>query len=736
MIHADNDLNECDKEPIHIPSAIQPHGFFLVIDPADGNIVAASGNIGHFFTLSTEDIIGQPLSTFSLLMSQWVQEQHQVPSPLPAILFLTKSHDTTRFVVSLHRNPSGLILEAEPAMNPDLFPDYLAQSVINEAITLTSASSTEELCRLGALALQRLSGFGRVMAYRFDEEYNGSVIAEAKIPEMESYLDHHFPASDIPAQARELYRTNLIRYIPDATYTPVPLKSLLPHPIDMSQSSLRSVSPIHLEYLRNMDVASSMSLSIIVDEKLWGLFACHHPYPLPLAYTVRRYCEMFIRIFNALIQEKIANEASQTFFRLKDRYSTLKHAFKSLCDHSSVHESFNALGEVWLDALESDGVCLLQNDEISVFGMVPETSQIKALSEQIDALHENDLYASGSIGSVLNAIAFPETISGVLSIIITHNPRTEILWFRREWVRTLKWAGHPDKAATIDSAQRISPRKSFETFTQEQRGKSIPWSPSHLLAAELYKEFGPMIDLNITNRAMKRQNQLLIQQGKMAMMGEMIGAIAHQWNQPLNALSLLISGLSELIDETSIHPKSLMEVKKIGMEQIRFMSETIDAFRNFFQPEQNPAPFSITQSIQEVIDHLLPLVKLHNIELILSKETGTLYGSPNAFKQVILILISNAHDALMGNKIENPWIECRVEHTPNTLQLHICDNAGGISPEHLNQLFTPYFSTKEKGVGRGIGLYLAKLIIEEQFGGTITFRNNEEGACFILTFKR
>ncbi|MGA9046629.1 ATP-binding protein [Sulfuricurvum sp.] len=735
MIHTDNDLNECDKEPIHIPSAIQPHGFFLAIDPANENIVAASSNIDHFFALSTEDIIGQPLSAFSLLMSQWVQEQHKVPSPLPAILFLTKSHDTTRFIVSLHRNASCLILEAEPAMNPDLFPDYLAQSVINEAIILTSASSTEALCHLGALALQRLSGFGRVMAYRFDDEYNGSVIAEAKIPEMEAYLDHHFPASDIPVQARELYRTNLIRYIPDATYTPVPLKSLLPYPIDMSQSSLRSVSPIHLEYLRNMGIASSMSLSIIVEGKLWGLFACHHSCPLPLAYTIRRYCEMFIRIFNALIQEKIANEASQTFFRLKDRYSTLKHAFQTLCDHASIHESFSALGEVWMDALESDGVCLFQNDEISVYGTVPETSQIKALSEQIDPMHENDLYASGSIGAVLNGTPFPEAISGVLSIIITHHPRTEIIWFRREWVRTLKWAGHPDKAATIDPTQRISPRKSFETFTQEQRGKSIPWSDSHLLAAELYKELGPMIELEITNRAMKCQNQLLIQQGKMAMMGEMIGAIAHQWNQPLNALSLLISGLSELIDETNINPKSLREIKQIGMEQIRFMSETIDAFRNFFQPEQNPTPFSITQSIQEVHDQLLPHVKLHNIDLILSEETGTLHGSPNAFKQVILILLSNAYDALIGNEIENPWIECRVEHLPNTLQLHICDNAGGISPEHLNQLFTPYFSTKEKGVGRGIGLYLAKLIIEEQFGGTITLQNKDKGACFTLTFK-
>lgn len=733
MINENQDLTECDKEPIHIPSAIQPHGFFLAIDPDSTNIITASSNIDLFFTFSTQKILGQPLSTLSPLVSEWVKEQHNITEPLPAIFVLTHSHEATRFVVSLHRHDSYLILEAEPAMHPDLFPDYLAQSIINETIALTSAASIEELCHQGALALQRLSGFGRVMAYRFDEDFNGSVIAQAKIPEMESYLDHHFPAADIPAQARELYRTNLIRFIPNSTYTPIPLQSLLSEPIDMSQSLLRSVSPIHLEYLRNMDVGASMSLSIIVDGQLWGLFALHHPCPLPLAYTIRRYCEMFIRIFNAFIQEKLSNEASQMFFRLKDRYSTLKEVFQTLSDQSTVHNAFTALGQTWLDALESDGVCLLQNDAISTFGTVPEASQIIALSKQIDALHQNDLYTCTSIETVLNGISFPES-SGVMSVIVTHHPRTELLWFRREWVKELKWAGNPDKTVTIDPAQRISPRKSFETFTLQQRGKSLPWSASHLLAAKLYKDFGPVIELDITKRTMNRQNQLLIQQGKMAIMGEMIGAIAHQWTQPLNSLSILISGLSELLDETNVDPISVTEVKQIGMARIQFMSETIDAFRDFFKPNAILKDFSMTQSIHEVSEQLLPHLKLHRINLNVDKDPGMIHGSQNEFKQVILILLSNAHDALIKNKIENPRITCTVKHTPNTIDLHICDNGGGILPEHLEQVFTPYFSSKEEGVGRGIGLYLAKLIIEEHFGGMITVKNENQGACFTLTF--
>lgn len=219
------------------------------------------------------------------------------------------------------------------------------------------------------------------------------------------------------------------------------------------------------------------------------------------------------------------------------------------------------------------------------------------------------------------------------------------------------------------------------------------------------------------------------------MMGEMIGAIAHQWTQPLNALSLLISGLSEFLDETNSISKSLSEIKKIGMGRVEFMSETVNAFRDFFKPNSALKVFSIGQSIQEVSEQLMPHLKLTNIELVDDKNTEVIYGSENEFKQVILILLNNAYGALIKNKTEDPWIQYSIEKTSESINLHISDNAGGIRPEHLEHIFTPYFSSKEEGVGRGIGLYLAKLIIEEHFGGSIVARDEEEGACFTLTFK-
>lgn len=730
MVLNDPDLNECDKEPIHIPSAIQPYGFFLSVDPQEKTIIAVSSNIDLFFTFNANHILTQHISQFSLLLHEWINEQQDLSAGVFKIMTFEQMYVSTPFVVSMHRYNDLLIIEAEPASSADLFPDTLAQAIINETIPLTSASSIDELCHLGAIALQRISGFGRVMAYRFDEDFNGCVTAEANTPPMESYLDHHFPAGDIPAQARELYRTNLIRYIANATYIPVPIQNTRDEPIDMSRSTLRSVSPIHLEYLRNMDVSSSMSLSIIVNGKLWGLFACHHPSPLQLPYTVRHYCEMFIKLFNAVIQEKLSNEISSIFFRLKDRYTSLKAACQTLTARSSIHEAFSALGQSWMDAMESDGVCLLQENTCSVFGTVPSFSQISELSRIIAPYHVQDIFISHTLGGILSI----NSIKGILSIIISHHPHTEVIWFRKECIEQIKWAGNPDKTVLIDHSQRISPRKSFETFTIEQRGKSIPWRHPHVLAAEFYKEFGSIVHIDTMNRSLIRQNHFLIQQGKMAMMGEMIGAIAHQWKQPLNALSILLESLSWQLDKCDNDSKIVSEIKQKSMDKIAFMNETLETFRNFFRPDTTTQFFPLLQSVQEVKDQLIPQLHINDITCVIPHDETMIQGPVNEFKQIILNLLLNAYDALMKNHTKSPTIRCNIEKNGTEIYLRLCDNGGGIPADYLASIFDLHFSTKGEETGRGIGLYLSKLIMEAHFGGTIRVENTAEGTCFTLAF--
>ncbi|MBN2871222.1 MAG: GAF domain-containing protein [Campylobacterales bacterium] len=730
-MNTDNtDLDQCAQEPIHIPSAIQPHGFFLAVDPESERIIAASDNLDCFSPFSAQTILGKLLAAVFPDLSTWVQTSGA--TPLPALFTLSKKSGSGRFVVTLHRTHHYLTLEGEPAAPEDESPDHFAQSLIEEVIGLSAASSVEELCSLGARSIQRLSGFGRVMAYRFEEDFHGCVVAEAKSAQMDTYLHHHFPASDIPAQARELYRRNWIRYIADASYTPVALVSIAPEPVDMSDSHLRSVSPIHLEYLRNMDVASSMSLSIVINGELWGLFACHHISPTRLPAITRRYCENFIRVFNVLLQDKLNADVSHRFFRLKNHHDTLKEAFQTLCDPSGLLSAFQALGESWLHALDSDGVCMILEQETSSFGTVPSEVEIRTLSAMIDPLHTDGIYCSSSLAVDFPALRLSEPLTGAISLLVSDSPRCEILWFRQEWVRELTWAGNPDKTLQSDAALRISPRKSFEAFTVLQKGKSRPWTPSHLQILPLYKDFGPIIQLYTARQAMQRQDQLLIQQAKMAMMGEMIDAVAHQWSQPLNSLSLLISGLSYHADNGRIDVQQLQNIQQQGMDKIYFMVDTLDAFRNFFKSDQTVRSFSITQSIREVADLFMPQFKLLGVELIIDDDPALIIGPANEFKQIILSLLANANDALRDRKIPDPRIICRIERRPAELTLLISDNAGGIEESYLQKVFAPHFSTKE--YGSGSGLYLARLIVEEHFGGTITVRNDEAGACFTLTF--
>jgi C4-dicarboxylate-specific signal transduction histidine kinase len=170
------------------------------------------------------------------------------------------------------------------------------------------------------------------------------------------------------------------------------------------------------------------------------------------------------------------------------------------------------------------------------------------------------------------------------------------------------------------------------------------------------------------------------------------------------------------------------------MDKIEFMAETIHSFRNFFKPDRTKISFPVMQTIREVNDQLLPQLKVNNIELHIDENEIQIYGSPNEFKQIILNLLVNAHDALIEKKIENPTIQCSIEKGKRAITLQICDNAGGILPEHLEAIFSPYFSTKTSETGRGLGLYLSKLIMEEHFGGAISVVNTDEGACFRLSF--
>ena len=231
-----------------------------------------------------------------------------------------------------------------------------------------------------------------------------------------------------------------------------------------------------------------------------------------------------------------------------------------------------------------------------------------------------------------------------------------------------------------------------------------------------------------------KQFELLQQQSKLASMGEMVGAIAHQWRQPLNALAIELQFIEDDYEDGILDKKYLEEFSKKNMNLVNFMSKTIDDFRNFFTVDKVKSEFSIHEKINEVMNMLSPQMKNHEIEVHLSGSDFLVLGLQGEFQQVILNILNNAKDAFLENEIKQASIDIKTLVNNNQGVIEISDNAGGIPKDVIDRVFEPYFTTKEQGKGTGLGLYMSKMIIDSNFSATLTVNNYEDGAQFKIIF--
>ena len=325
------DLTNCDKEPIHIPGSVQPHGLLLALRPENLAVLQVSDNVERLFGVGPAELLNQSVERL-LGAAQTGRLRDCLRRPdlaavNPLTLAVTVAGVEKAFHGVIHRSGGVLLLELEPVplSESDAPPVESFFSFYHEVRVASSrllgVTDLLHLCQIAVEEVRRMTGFDRVMVYRFDEDWNGRVLAEEKRASMDSYLELYFPASDIPKQARELYRRNWLRFVVDAAYQPArlvpPLDPQTRQPLDLSLSVLRSVSPIHLEYLRNMGVMASMSVSILKDGELWGLIACHHATARYVSYEVRTACEFLGQVLSSQLAAREKAEAFLEAARLK-----------------------------------------------------------------------------------------------------------------------------------------------------------------------------------------------------------------------------------------------------------------------------------------------------------------------------------------------------------------------------------------------------------------------------------
>jgi light-regulated signal transduction histidine kinase (bacteriophytochrome) len=482
------DLSTCDREPIHIPGSIQPHGVMLVMDRTQRRIEQVAGDTRALLGLSQEQLLDQPIAELlDADSTRFVSEQLNLSSSAVAALTrlgVNAGGTTIPLDLTLQALDQTVVLELEPTQRTNSGGgDPIAQLKALLAVVQVTAS-VDESCAAAAAALRAVTGFDRAMVYRFLPDESGEVVAEDARPGLESFLGLHYPASDIPRQARELYRRNWLRTIADINYAPAPLNPPLNRrtggPIDMSHCVLRSVSPIHCEYLRNMGVSASLSASIVVRDSLWGMLVLHHYSPRTVSADLRIACETFAQIFSLHVGAKMLAESSAERLGTRQAREELITVLGNASEVGAAIAAWDLCGY-----LSATGAAVYVDGRFHLCGFTPSTPELVELVRWLNELNR-PLFVSEQLSAEFPPAArYPELASGLVAVGISHAPRDYVLWFRPEIGRTVRWAGDPSKSVKVGRhGVRLTPRGSFAEWLEVTRMQSAPWSELTLEAAE------------------------------------------------------------------------------------------------------------------------------------------------------------------------------------------------------------------------------------------------------------
>ncbi len=599
------DLTNCDREPIHIPGAILPHGAMLVLECETLRVLQAAGDLAGLLGKPLADQLDRPIDkVFSIDQVNRLHalcKETDLVKPRHLLDPLFRVVTDRPLDASAHRVDGNLVIEFEAAEMGDPFAADPLAAVQIMIDGFGEATSLYALCQMATASVRRVAQYDRVMIYRFMADGSGWVIAESRASELAPFLDLHYPAADIPQQARALYLKSWLRLITQVDYDPALLTPTLNprtgKPLDMSFAILRDVSPIHREYLRNMGIDASMSISIIVAGKLWGLIACHHNSPRLLPRHLRAVCELFGSMFSLQLE---ARERSEQFeARLASR-KILQELMLNLAGvedyaYGLTQQTPNLLdyihgGDIALDGSRGGGVAVRVEGDITFLGTTPNREQITALTDWLTSYmtETEGVFATDRLSEIYPAAkAFANVASGLLVIAVSRDPSDFILWFRPELVETALWAGDPAKPVTTGSdGDRLSPRKSFEVWKHTVRNRALPWS-----AAETDSAFD--LRVSLLQVVLRRIEAASLERAKAherdkLLMAELdhrvkntlanIQALVTQSSRSAESLTLFVEGLDKRIHSMAKAHSLLTQSRWEGVSVDGLLREELDAY--------------------------------------------------------------------------------------------------------------------------------------------------------------
>jgi light-regulated signal transduction histidine kinase (bacteriophytochrome) len=482
------DITNCDREPIHVLGTIQPFGFLIAVS-ADWVISRTSANTEDHIGIPHQEMLGKPFKDFFLADTVHAIRNRMMllrdPDAVERLFSVKLRDDRPPFDVAVHFSGPSVVIEAEPAAGDEREAGNMVRSMIAR---LQKTDSMASFLREGARHVRALTGFDRVMVYRFDRAGSGEVAAEALRAGVDSFLGLNYPASDIPAQARALYLRNIFRVIANVRAEPVPIVPGLDPSgaaLDQSLCILRAVSPIHIEYLRNMGVEASLSISIVIDGKLWGLFACHHYRPRLPSFAQRSAAELFGQMFSLMLESRERAEAAEYETRAR---MVADRLMATVAQDNELLTDAQWLGEVIFDTIQADGVGVYINGAVSLSGLTPNQDQFAAIVRTLNQAASGQVFTTEDISTLIpGAEAYANRAAGMLAIPLSRAPRDYVVLFRSERLRSVRWAGNPEDNKEIvygPNGPRLTPRKSFEEWSDLVRGKALPFTAAELRMGE------------------------------------------------------------------------------------------------------------------------------------------------------------------------------------------------------------------------------------------------------------
>ncbi|KQQ89090.1 hypothetical protein ASF77_10385 [Massilia sp. Leaf139] len=711
------DLASCADEPIHTPGSIQPHGFLLFMD-GEGRLEGWSTNAPASLLPVLQ--LGRPYAELPLPAAslELIAEcagaltEGECPPAMAAVALDGRDYDAI-----VHATAGRIVAEFETRMVPADEVALFAVKAHSSIERVRRQRSIDALLESAVRQVREFTGFDRVMAYRFRPDDSGDVVAEARREDLPAFRGQRYPAGDIPAQARRLYVLNTLRMIADIGYAPVPLLGARGAPaLDMSFGVLRSVSPIHVEYLQNMGVQASMSVSIVINGRLWGLLACHHMTPKAVPYAIRMAADVLAQVLASTVQSIEARLDAELVERAARVRTDL---VESLLVDEEPLDALARHADALLEATGAQAMVCLHNGKVLQHGPierdVAETIAHALPADATEMLVRQDVKewpqeSQPLLGKWVGLLGLPFDPPG----------GGWCLLLRTEQIEHVSWAGRPEKSIGYGPlGARLTPRGSFDAWHETVLGLAHPWEPAVLANARLM-----LSELLRASNARRAQTE--------STRAQLLAMLGHDLRDPLNSINMA-GTLLERGSGGGNQPTLGKRIQSSSNRMQRLIGQVLDMSRidGGLGLGMLLEPLDLGVLVDDMVDEMRLAYPTIRYEYV-NPGVTMVRADAGRMSQVLSNLLSNArHHGQVGHPIR-----VALKSEPGWATLEVANNGAPIAEDLAANLFNPFKRSSLHNPlnrsGMGLGLYIVATIVREH-EGEIAYRH--EGGQVVFSVR-